>query len=450
MIDKNFKILVVDDDLEYARTCCKVISKAGYESEFNHSSTDSLKQIASDQSIRLVLTDLQMPELDGLQFLKEIKSHDFSIEVIIMTGYGSIESAVQAIKNNASDYISKPFDYDELINAVSKIYKIWKLQNEITTLKNLLSDELKFEGFIFTHKSMINVYKKLKSAAKCNCSVFIVGESGTGKELIAQAVHNNSSRSEEPFIPINCSAISTQLIESELFGFKKGAFTGADRNYDGLFVAASGGTLFLDEIVEMQPGTQSKLLRAIQEKTIRPVGSVEEIRIDVRFVAAININLEEALKNKILREDLYHRLNVIQINIPPLRDIKEEIPNLVDYFVNKKYPDKDITFEKHILDLFKNYSWPGNIRELENIVDRLVIESSSNVIRSKDLPENIKKNKNNYSFPNKSFSITANEKDLIIKALENSKGNKSKAAELLGISRPSLYKKIELYNLEKL
>jgi DNA-binding NtrC family response regulator len=452
MKDTNYKILVVDDDLEYAETCAKVLDRAGYAAMQINSPVNALNLISKDKNIRVVLTDLKMAEKGGLDLLKDIKSIDSTVEVIIMTGYGTIETAVQAIKENAADYITKPFNSDELLNAIQKVYKVWKLQNEINNLKQLVSEKLQFDGFIFKSELMSVVYNKILSAAGCNCNVFITGESGTGKELVARAIHKNSHRSSGPFIPINCSALSSQLIESELFGYKKGAFTGADRDYDGLFVAAHNGTLFLDEIVEMQTSTQAKLLRAIQEKSIRPVGSVEERDINVRFIAATNMDVSDALANKNLRQDLYHRLNVIQINIPPLRKLKDEIHELLNYFLIKKGEEYNLpikSIDNYAKQILFDYSWPGNIRGLENLVERLYAHNTADIINVKDLPERFRDSKQNRHEMESSIpSFSDSERDLIIRALKESKGNKSRAAEVLGISRPSLYKKIDLYNID--
>lgn len=447
-----YKILVVDDDIDYAGTCAKAIASGGYSVMAVQSADEAIKTIATEQIPHLVITDLKMPGTSGLALLREIKSSHSSIEVIIMTGYGTIDSAVQAIKDDAIDYITKPFNKAELLNAVQKVYEVWKLRQEIEQLKNMVSDKLQLDGFIFKDSAMTKVYNRISSAAKSECSVLICGESGTGKELIAKAVHRNSGRSDGPFVPINCSSISGQLIESELFGYRKGAFTGADRNYDGLFVAADNGTLFLDEIAEMQLSTQAKLLRAIQEKSVRPVGALEERAVDIRFVAATNVDVKKALSEKLLREDLYHRLNVIQIDIPPLRKMPDEISDLLSYFIsvkNSRYERPPFSFDKAAIKALKTYAWPGNIREAENIVDRLYAQSSSQVIDVSELPKNVTNPLSSLHNSDSSIpSFSEAERDLIIRALEDSQGNKSRAAGILGISRPRLYKKIEQYDIK--
>lgn len=452
MSKSDYHILVVDDDLEYAETCADTLERAGYTVVAKDSPKGGLAEIAANKRVALVLTDLQMPGMNGIDFLKEIKRRLSSIEVIIMTGYGTIESAVKAVKAGAGEYITKPFDKDELLNAVRKVFRVWELQEEVRRLKELVSEKLQLEGFIFKNEAMLTVYKRIAAAARCNCSVFISGESGTGKELVARAIHRNSSRGEGPFVPINCSALSSSLIESELFGHRKGAFTGANENHDGLFLAAEDGTLFLDEIAEMDHGTQSKLLRSIQERSVRPIGSVDEIPVNVRFVAATNQRVEDALKKKQLREDLYHRLNVIQINMPPLRNMQDEIPELlVGLLLTKgeEHQRDECKFDDAAMAALQNYSWPGNIREAINVVERCLVNSESDTIRISDLPDEIS---NSIVPPKQGEKIPTfdeAERDLVVRALRQANGNKSQAAEMLGISRPRLYKKIEQYDIKE-
>lgn len=452
MKHSNYRILVVDDDLEYANTCAKAIASGGYSVSAVQTATEVIATIGTDTMPNLVITDLKMPVMGGLELVRELKSRNSAIDVIVMTGYGTIDSAVEAIKVGATDYITKPFNKEELLNAVRKVYKVWELQSEVEQLKQVISAELQLEGYIFKNRAMAKVYGGVSSAARCDCSVLICGESGTGKELIARAIHRNSNRSNGPFVPINCSAISGSLTESELFGYRKGAFTGADRDYDGLFVAANGGTLFLDEIAEMRVDTQAKLLRAVQEKSVRPVGALEERSTDVRFVAATNTDVEEALSKGFLREDLYHRLNVIRIDIPPLREIHDEIADMAEFFVISKCPEygrDPFAFDESATKAMESHFWPGNIRELENLVDRLLAQGVSDVVRISDLPEitvNAPAHRTDSHDPIPSFSEA--EKELIVRALRESKGNKSKAAEILGISRPRLYKKISQYGIK--
>jgi len=452
MSKSDFHILVVDDDLEYAQTCARTLERAGYLVQAKDSPAAALEEISIDKDVALVLTDLQMPDMDGISLLEAIKSQRSVIEVVIMTGYGTIESAVKAVKAGASEYITKPFDKDELINAARKVYKVWELQQEVSRLKQLVSEKLQLDGFVFKNKAMSIVYQRITAAARCHCSLFITGETGTGKELVARAIHHNSARADGPFVPVNCGAIMDSLIEAELFGYRKGAFTGANDDRGGLFAAADQGTLFLDEIVEMAIGTQSKLLRSIQERRIRPVGAVDEIPVNVRFIAATNQRLEGALKENQLREDLYHRLNVIQINMPALRDMPDEIPDLLQFLLASKSEEHqrgDCKFDKTALNTLQSYSWPGNIREATNIVERCLVNNESGIIGTQDLPVEITTPQNHFHSTEAIPTFDQAERDLVVRALRESNGNKSQAAELLGISRPRLYKKIDQYDIDE-
>ncbi len=452
MSKSEFHILVIDDDLEYAETCARTLARSGFVVNAMSSAVAGLKEILRDKNISLVLTDLQMPALGGIEFLQAIKRQKSSVEVIIMTGYGTIESAVKAVKAGAGDYITKPFDRDELLNAVRKVFKVWELEEEVRRLKQLVSEKLRLEGFVFKNEAMAKVYKRITAAARCHCSVFISGESGTGKELVARSIHRNGSRADGPFISVNCSAIPSTLMESELFGHRKGSFTGADRDHDGLFSAAHHGTLFFDEIAEMEPGTQAKLLRSIQERRVRPVGSVDEIPVDVRFIAATNRNVEDALEDKLLREDLFHRLNVIQISIPPLRSMREEIPELLTSLLKTKgeeHQKETSKFDDAALTALRNFSWPGNIREAMNVVEMCLVNTDGLTIGTQDLPEKITAQQAPYEHEESVPTFDEAERGLVVRALRQANGNKSRAAKLLGISRPRLYKKIELYDIKE-
>lgn len=447
-----FKILVVDDDYEFARTCARTLTRAGFKAVASAGAIEALKLIVSPTSFDLVLSDLKMPEVDGLEFLRRIKAIAPSLEVIILTGYGTIESAVDAIKCGAGNYVTKPVDKDELLNAVDKVYRVWKLENEVAELKKTMSRKLELEGYVFKNQTMVTIYDKVLSAAQCDCSVLLTGESGTGKEVLARTIHRNSRRSRGPFVPVNCSALSRDLIESELFGYRKGAFTGANQDHDGLFVAAGGGTLFLDEVADMDIATQAKLLRSIQEHTVRPVGSIQEVAVDLRIVAATNRDVDAALKTGRLREDLYHRLNVIRIELPPLRAMSSEIPALLNYLLEVKaieHERPDCSFDEAAAELLSKYSWQGNIREAINLVERCLLNSKSKVITPKELPADVVKSaKNRLPENDKVPRMSEAERELVLRALKQAGGNKSKAAEMLGISRPRLYKKIEIYHLD--
>jgi len=451
MKQDEFRVLVVDDDVTYADTCAKVIAAMGIDAVAVSSAKEALIRLESGPPVGLVLTDLKMPGTDGMHLLRQIKARDASVEVIVMTGYGTIESAVGAIKEKAFDYVTKPFDKDELLNAVDRVHRLWTLQNEVQHLRQVLNGPLDLTGYVFANGAMAGIYDRVRSAARCDCSVLITGESGTGKEVMARAVHSNSQRSRGPFVPINCGALPADLIESELFGYRKGAFTGADRDHTGLFQAANGGTLFLDEIVEMNIATQSKLLRCIQEHSVRPVGSVDETKVDVRFVAASNTNLKIAIDERRLREDLFHRLNVITIELPPLRGMREDIPGLLDFFLRigqQRYGHTIERFDSSAMERLINYGWPGNIREAENLVERLFATNHTSVVGPGDLPPHIRSATTRpESAADEVPSISDAQRDLVVRALRVTQGNKSKAAIMLGISRPRLYKMMEHFGI---
>jgi DNA-binding NtrC family response regulator len=450
MNDPTFRVLVVDDDSTHANTCAQVIIGAGFDAVASTSAAEAMTRLKS-ASFALVLTDLRMPGRDGLKLLGDIRQFDPAVEVVVMTGYGSIASAVSAIRAKAFDYITKPFDKDELLNAVSRVHDVWKLQREVQQLRSMLDGELVMDGYRFKSEAMAEVYERAQSAARCDCSVVITGESGTGKEVIARAIHQTSRRSAGPFMAVNCGALPEHLIESELFGYARGAFTGADREHAGLFQAADGGTLFLDEIVEMKVSTQSKLLRCLQERAVRPVGSVKETKVDVRFIAASNTDLKAAIARQQLREDLYHRLNVITIAMPPLRSMPAEIPDLLDYFrrgLEVKIPHSITGFDKAAEKRLVSYGWPGNIREAEHLMERLCATSPGGSVSQSQLPAHIRSTASSPLAPAESVSsLSEAEHQLVVRALRVAGGNKSRAAAMLGISRPKLYKMIEQYGI---
>ncbi len=451
MTKNSFRVLVVDDDLTYADTCAKVIGGAGYDVAAVGSALEALNLLESGPHVALVLTDLKMPGTDGMKLLRDIKERDTTVEVIVMTGYGSIQSAVGAIKEKAFDYITKPFDKDELLNAIDRVYQLWKLQNEVRQLRQLLDGRLDLDGYVFRNEAMGDVYDRARSAASCDCSVLMTGESGTGKEVMARAIHRSSKRARGPFVAINCGALPGELIESELFGYRKGAFTGADHDRAGLFKSADGGTLFLDEIVEMKITTQSKLLRCIQERSVRPVGSVEETSVDVRFIAATNMDVQAALSDRLLREDLFHRLNVITIEMPPLRRMKDEIPNLLAHLLSsgdREHSRSIERFDEGAMDRLKNYHWPGNIREADNLMEHLFATMHGSIVSLSDLPPHIRSAGSHKDIQQGLVpSLSETEHELVARAMRVTGGNKSRAAALLGISRPRLYKMLAQYGI---
>lgn len=406
-------------------------------------------RLLEEEEVELVITDIRMPGMDGMDVLRRVKELSPQVPVMIITAYGTVETAVEAMRIGAFDYITKPFNRAELKLKAKKALQIKELERENIRLKSELSDKFKFENIIGSSEKMQKLFEFIKRVSVTDATVLITGESGTGKELVAKAIHYNSLRGEKPFIVVNCSSIPKELLESELFGHLKGSFTGAIKDKPGKFQMAHKGTMFLDEIGDMELDLQAKILRAIQEREVEPVGGRNPIKVDVRIIAATNQDLDEAVRNGRFREDLYYRLNVIPIRLPPLRERKEDIPLLAQHFLQKYGRGKDIEFSREALELLSDYSWPGNVRELGNVCERLVILSTGKVINEKDLPEKIREGICRaddlvLKLPDEGISLEELEKRVILKALERSDWNQTKAAEFLRIPRHVL-----LYRLEK-
>ncbi len=456
-MSETTKILVVEDDLAMRQSCAKVLRVKGYNVAEAQSGTEALEQIRGSGDIDIVLTDLKMEGMDGMALLKEIKLLDPNIPVVLMTGYGSIKSSVEAMKYGASDYITKPFDTNELLMTVGKLAQISDLEEEVSQLRSELHDKYRFEDMVGASPGMWHVYEKIEAARKTDTTVLICGESGTGKELVAKAIHYNGTRSEKGFVAVNCAAMPKELIESELFGHRKGAFTGAFADTVGLFRSAHGGTIFLDEIVEMPYGSQAKLLRVLQEKCIRPVGGVEEVPVDVRVIASTNQDVDAAIGDKRFREDLYYRISVIRIKLPPLRNRLDDIPLLVRHFIkkfNNVFERRVEGISKDAVELLAQYQWPGNVRELEGAIEHAFAFGHSGAIQKFDMPAYITErigvaaSSNNLSevaIP----TILEAEKDLLVRALKAARGNKTRAAQLLRVSRPRLYKMMRRHGISK-
>ena len=374
MLQGNSRILVVDDDASVRDMLSIVLKRAGYDvvcAESGESALNTLKK----ESFELVISDIKMPGVSGIELLKKIKSIDAELPVIMITAFASANDAVEAMKLGAADYITKPFNIDELKLIIERSLYRKSIEKENIELKSRLTEKEKFENIVGHNHKMLKIFDLIATISQTDSTVLVSGESGTGKELIARAIHNKSGRAGKEFISINCGALPENLLESELFGHIKGAFTDAYKDKIGLFEVSHKGTLFLDEIGEMSQKMQVKLLRAIQERKIRRVGGNDEIEIDVRIISATNKDLMEEMKKNEFRSDLFYRLNVISIRIPPLRERKDDIPLLVQYFLktfNKRFNKNIEGFEKEALDAFYNYSWPGNIREVENFVERAV------------------------------------------------------------------------------
>ena len=398
----------------------------------------------------LVITDLKMPKISGIEFLKAIKDQRPETIVILITAYASGETAINAMKEGAYDYVEKGGSIEDLKKVVRSA-----LQKKGLVIENqpLKKEENSFCGMIGTNREMLKIFTTIKKVSDTLANILILGESGTGKELVARAIHENSSRFKMPFIPINSGGIPENLLESELFGYMKGSFTGAYADRPGFFEMARGGTIFLDEIGELSPVLQVKLLRVVQEKTFRRIGGAEDIKVDVRIISATHQNLEEKVKKGEFREDLYYRLNVIPIFLPPLRERREDIPLLINNFVEKyaQMFGKEVrTISSYAMELLINYAFPGNIRELENIIERSVAMESSNII----LPENLTFGESNFDIEitDKGIDLNAElekiEKVMIEKALQKTKGSKTKAAELLNVTLDSLRYRIEKLGVE--
>ncbi len=449
------KLMIVDDEASICYSL-EFALEGDYEVYTARNPKDALK-LLDEHGIDIVLLDLKLGEYDGMDLLRQIKREYKDVTVIIMTAYASIDTTVEAIKEGAYYYLKKPVVVGELKVLLEKVSEYIKLKAKAGYLDRETRGKHRLGGFIGRSPKIVKIFDLIEKIKDINSNVLITGESGTGKELIASAIHYLGNRSSGPYEVINCAAIPYDLLESELFGYEKGAFTGANNRKKGKFELADGGTLFLDEIGDMSYDLQSKLLRVLQEKEISPLGSSFRKKIDVRVIAATNQDLEEKIRKKDFREDLYYRLNVIPIKLPPLRERKEDIPLLVDYFIDKyclafNKPMKKI--DSYALELLEEYDFKGNVRELENIIQRAVALSSGDMIISTDLPPEVRKPKasviEEHSFINvrPGESLKDVERKLIIKTLEANNGNKKKTSEILGISERSLYYKIKEYSIE--
>jgi two-component system NtrC family response regulator len=449
-------ILIVDDEKNYLVILEALLAPEGYEIITEDNASNALRLIR-EADLDLVITDMKMPGKNGIQILEEAKNIDPELPVIIMTAYGTIEMAVEAMKKRAYDYITKPFRNEELKLTVKKGLELYRLKKENRLLSEALSDRYKYGNMIGKSKPMLKTYDMIGKVAQSSVSVMITGQSGTGKELIAKAIHYNSPRKNRPFISISCGALTETLLESELFGHERGAFTGAVTMKKGRFELADGGTLFLDEVGEMSPSLQVKLLRVLQEMEFERVGGTKTIKVDVRILTASNRRLKEDVEGGIFREDLFYRLNVIQIDAPPLIDRIEDIPFLVAHFIEKFQPSnkRKIELAPEVWKAFYSYSWPGNIRELENTIQRALVMSSDETISLGDLPDYLVKKKKEKIDLDKIVPLSLTlaealeqiEGKLIVRALKSSNNVQSKAAEMLGISRHLMHYKMKKYGM---
>ncbi len=443
-------IFVVDDEESLREYLSILLAKEGYVVRTFPGGEEAL-QALHEQTPALVLLDLKMPGMDGLEVLERIKQYDRDIQVIIMTAFGTIKSAVQAMQKGAFHYITKPFEVSELRIQIEKALEFRRLKNENIQLRRQLRTP--FENLIGKSPNFLKVLDLVQKVAPTDATVLIQGESGTGKELVARALHDNSPRSSYPFVAINCGALPEDLLESELFGYVKGAFTGAVSDKEGLFRAAHRGTIFLDEIGEISPKLQVKLLRVLQEREIIPLGSTKPVKVDVRIIASTNRDLEKMVREGKFREDLFYRLNVITITLPPLRERKEDIPLLVHHFIQKYSKKNGIPpkrVPKEIMDLFLAYPWPGNVRELENAIERALILSPGDEITWDALPPALlgaRKQKEEIPIPPPVLTLEELERRYILRVLEETQWDKVKTAEILGINLSTVYRKLARYGI---
>ncbi len=437
--DIIYKILIVDD----SKPTLEVIQRNLNANDFDAYTCNNVRdavRFLSESTIDIVITDFKMPEQNGLELIRHIRDNCTDIEIIMITGHPDIEGAVQAIKDGADDYLVKPFTDTELLQAVSRMTE--KLDNRRMVESTGTPD--KTYGIIGKSKNMKQIFHRIEKAATTDATVLISGESGTGKEIVARAIHYNSARRREPFVPINCTAIPDTLLESELFGHMKGAFTGAKDSRKGFFQIADGGTIFLDEIGDASLNMQSKLLRVLQNKEVRPVGSPQIQYVNTRIVVATHKDLTTMVKNGLFREDLYYRLNVIDCHVPALSERPEDIPALINYFAKKFSQEMNCRvpiFSDNVLEAFKCYSWPGNVRELENLIQRLVVIVDGDTIKTTDLPNSMRFNASVGAKDNLSLQEVV--LDHITSVLTTVKGNKTQAAKILGIDRKTLNSKLK-------
>ncbi len=458
--DKKFHILIVDDELSMREVLEMLLRKSGYRATCADCGQSAIA-LMKKKRFDLLLLDIRLGDMDGLEVLKVAKDKNADVVVIMISAHATAETAVDAMNAGAYDYVPKPFDNEELLSTIEKALDLKSLDKEKGRMNNDLKGTLHFGRIVGNSPRMEFIYNRIRQVSKTDTSVLVTGESGTGKELIARAIHEESNRRDAPFVAINCGGIPETLMESELFGHKKGAFTGADRDKQGLFQAAHRGSIFLDEIGELPIPVQVKLLRAIQERTFKPVGGNEDIRVDIRIISATNKNLEEEVIEGRFREDLFYRLNVIEIKVPPLRERKADLHLLAQHFLDKyaRKMGKEMTkISSYAIDLLTRYDFPGNVRELENLIERSVALSSTNILLPDSLAMSIHKRRWIEGVKDKRYDLdeVVNgvsldtilvdiERAYIKRALEESHGNKQKAAELLDINIRSLR-----YRLDKL
>ena len=442
----TIKVLLIDDEVNQSALLRKVLQKKGLNVVEENNSVKA-KELIEKEFFDLIVSDLQMPEVSGMDLLK-LKPKETLF--IMITGYGSVMTAVESMKNGAYDYVNKPFNLEEFMLKIEKAVEKIKITRELNGFRNLVTDREPFPGIIGTSKRMLEVYDFIEKTSKINVNVLIYGQSGTGKELVARALHYSSDRKNQPIVAINCSAIPENLLESELFGHTKGAFTGAIENQKGVFEQANGGTLFLDEIAEMPYQLQAKLLRVLENWEFKPIGSDKVKKVDVRLISATNQNIQEMIAEKRFREDLFYRISTISLNLPTLNDRLSDIPALTFYIlknVSKKF-GKELKITSDAISLLSKHNYKGNIRELENILEQAAVSATNNKIDIKNLSISEDNNFLDDCLSNAhGMSLKDLERKYILKVLELTKGNKKKAAEKLGIDRKTLYNKLSEFGI---
>ncbi len=444
------RVLVVDDEPHQRDILQMILEGEGYDATVAGNARQAMDEARSG-SFDVVLTDLKMPDKSGIELLSELQKTQPGVCVVLMTAHGSIDSAVEAMRRGAFDYLTKPLERDDLLLVLKRALERTRLVRENRMLHEQLRDRFRLDNIVGSHGTMQDVFRMVHKVANSSSTVIIYGESGTGKELVARALHYQSDRRERPFYAVNVAALPESILEAELFGHEKGAFTGADSRKIGLFEQASGSTLFLDEVGDLKRDLQVKLLRTLQEREILRVGGTERIHVDVRIIAATNLDLEKAVREGRFREDLYYRLNVIPIVLPPLRERRPDIPLLVEHFMKKYSGERPRSVSPKALNMLVEHDWPGNVRELESVIERALLLAESDEIQPSDLPPAVRAGISSrrgplpLDIPDSGIDLEEVERSLVLKALEKTEGNVSRAARLLGLTRRTLQ-----YRLEKI
>lgn len=448
-------VLLVDDDDSLRRVLEHHLTQAGYDVVTARDGAEGLERFV-DHSVGVTITDVLMGGMDGMELLRRIRAMNEEAVAIVITAHGTIEAAVEAMKLGALDYITKPFNREELLLTVERGFRYGELLTENRSLRRLVAERFEIPNMVGTSPAMRRVYATVEKVARTDATVLISGESGTGKEIVAKAIHRNSRRKAGPFIVVNCGAIPEGLLESEMFGHRKGAFTGAVGDAPGLLEAADGGTVFLDEVGEMPLALQVKFLRALQENEITRIGETRPRRIDVRFIAATNRSLPKMVEDGLFREDLFFRLNVVPLELPPLRERREDIPLLADYFLRdcgQRYDAPDLKMDREVYRALMAHPWPGNVRELKNVIERMVVLADTPTITAADLPEAVSGSATAignvlFQLPETGIDLEEVERDLILAALEKTNWNQTRAARYLNLTRSALIYRMQKFRID--